>query len=179
MLQEKPSYWDRVAKTWQETGPQTLWRAYNDAVNTTVFASWLPPDRVENLLKTDLFDESLGDGLYPLMVMRAKNVFGIDISVLTIQAAKSRHRGLQVTGADARCLPFADGIFDVIISNSTLDHFELSDEVVASLKELYRVLRVGGQLLLTLDNLSNPIIALRSVLPFRLLSRLNIVPYYV
>jgi hypothetical protein len=41
------------------------------------------------------------------------------------------------------------------------------------------VLRPGGQLILTLDNLSNPIILLRNWLPFRLLKRLKIVPYYV
>lgn len=103
----------------------------------------------------------------------------MDISSLTVQAAKSRHNGLQATAADVRLLPFADGTFDVIVSNSTLDHFESQDEIVISLRELYRVLRVDGQLLLTLDNLANPVIALRSVLPFRLLNRLNIVPYYV
>jgi hypothetical protein len=32
---------------------------------------------------------------------------------------------------------------------------------------------------LTLDNLANPIIALRNALPFPLLTRLGIVPYYV
>lgn len=48
-----------------------------------------------------------------------------------------------------------------------------------SLYELHRVLRVGGQLIITLDNLANPVVALRQVLPFRLLNHLGIVPYYV
>jgi SAM-dependent methyltransferase len=86
---------------------------------------------------------------------------------------------LQVVGADVRCLPFASGSFDVIVSPSTLDHFAVSHEIVASLRELWRVLRTGGQLLLTLDNLANPAVALRNTLPFRLLHRLGIVPYYV
>jgi ubiquinone/menaquinone biosynthesis C-methylase UbiE len=84
-----------------------------------------------------------------------------------------------VTWADVRHLPFANNMFDVIVSNSTLDHFKSLDEIVASLHELYRVLQVGGQLLLTLDNLANPIIALRNALPFALLNHLGIVPYYV
>src|SRR5574341_1753589 len=105
-------------------------------------------------------------------------VFGIDLSLLTVRAAKLRHHGLKATGADVRHLPFADGVFDVIVSNSTLDHFESSDEIISSLQELHRVLRTGGQLLLTLDNLANPLISLRNVLPFGLLNRLNIVPYY-
>ena len=37
----------------------------------------------------------------------------------------------------------------------------------------------GGQLLLTLDNPTNPIIALRNRLPFPWLKRLGLVPYYV
>ena len=41
------------------------------------------------------------------------------------------------------------------------------------------MLRPGGQLLLTLDNPANPVVALRGVLPFRLLNRLGLVPYYV
>ncbi len=156
-----------------------LWRAYNDAVNTALFGRWLSHHKADSLLKTDLFDESLGDGLYSLLELHAKKVVGIDISLLISKSAKSRHSGLDVVGADVRRLPFSDEVFDIIVSNSTLDHFESSEEIVYSLKELLRVLKPGGQLLLTLDNLVNPVIALRAVLPFRLLNRLQIVPYFV
>jgi SAM-dependent methyltransferase len=176
---QKSRYWDAVAKTWQEASPQMLWRAYNDSVNTALFGHWLPHNKVDSLLKTDLFDESLGNGLYPLLKLHAKKMIGIDISVLTSRSAKFRHSGLDVVGADVRRLPFTNEVFDIIVSNSTLDHFESSDEIVYSLEELLRVLKPGGQLLLTLDNLANPVIALRSVLPYRLLNRLKIVPYFV
>ena len=62
---------------------------------------------------------------------------------------------------------------------STLDHFRSHSEIVTSLRELLRVLRPGGQLLLTLDNPANPLVGLRNALPFGLLHRLRIVPYYV
>lgn len=179
MTEKDARYWDSVARSWQEATPRTLWRAYNDAINIALFAQWIPNDGVEHLLKTDLFDESLGEGLYTLLSSRAKTVFGIDLSVLTVRAAKSRHEGLCAIEADVRHLPFADGVFDVIVSNSTLDHFESSDEIANSLHELHRVLRPGGKLLLTIDNLANPAIAVRKLLPLRLLNRLNIVPYYV
>lgn len=104
---------------------------------------------------------------------------GIDISILTSQTAKSNHSGIEIIGADVRRLPFADGVFDIVVSNSTLDHFQTSEEIVASLEEIVRVLKPAGQLLLTLDNLANPVIALRAILPFWLLNRLKIVPYYV
>jgi SAM-dependent methyltransferase len=179
LTEERVHYWNRVAKAWQEASPKTLWRAYNDAVNASLFSRWLPSGKVENLLKTDLFDESLSDGLYPLLASRAKNIVGMDISILTSHNARSRRESLKAVNADVRHLPFANGTFDVIVSNSTLDHFKSSDDIVASLSELNRVLRGGGQLFLTLDNLANPVIALRNTLPFRLLNYLNIVPYYV
>lgn len=179
LVQKHIRYWDRVAKSWQEAPPQTLWRTYSDSINIALFARWLPENGAESLLKTDLFDESLGDGLCTLLSSRVKNIVGVDLSLVTVQSARSRHSNLQATAADVRWLPFADETFDFIVSNSTLDHFESPHEIADGLRELHRVLRSGGQLLLTLDNLANPVISLRNILPFRLLNRLNIVPYYV
>jgi hypothetical protein len=51
--------------------------------------------------------------------------------------------------------------------------------MAASLRELSRTIRPGGQLVITIDNLANPVIALRNILPFRWLNRLGVVPYYV
>ena len=59
-----------------------------------------------------------------------------------------------------------------------LDHFDSLAEVLGSLRELRRVLRTDGELLLTLDNLLNPVVALRNSLPFAL-ERLGLVPYRV
>lgn len=179
MTTEETCYWDAINRAWQSTTPHRLWRTHSDAVNIALLTRWLPDQRVKHLLKTDLFDEACSDGLYPLLASRAQSVIGVDISISTLHAAQSRHPTLQATWADVRHLPFANNMFDVIVSTSTLDHFELLDEIVASLHELYRVLQVGGQLLLTLDNLANPVIALRNALPFRLLNHLGIVPYYV
>lgn len=131
------------------------------------------------MLKTDVFEESLGEGLYANLTSHANYVVGIDLSAVTAHAAKKRHAGLLAIGADVVCQPFADRTFDVIISISTIDHFESKDSIIAGLYELYRLLKVGGQLIITLDNVANPIIAIRNILPCNLLSRLNLVPYYV
>jgi len=178
-LRNETEYWDASAETWQQAGQHVLWRVHSDAVNKALFACWLPEERVERLLKTDLFDEACCDGLYPFLASRTQTLIGIDLSAATVRAAKSRYSGLQAASGDVRCLPLADGVFSAVVSNSTLDHFESLDEIVVSLRELHRVLRTGGQLLLTLDNLANPVIALRNAMPFSLLHRLGIVPYYV
>ena len=172
-------YWDEIAGIWTEKRPQALWRAHSDLVNRSLFSRWLPSGRTGRMLKTDLFDEAFGIGLYPLLKSRSCKVTGIDVSILMMSAAVSHYRDLEAACTDVRRLPFADGAFDVIVSNSTLDHFESLDEMIMGLRELRRVLKPGGQLLLTLDNLANPLIALRNILPFPFLNRLGIVPYYV
>lgn len=180
MLDKQARYWDSVAQAWQEEHPQALWRVHSDAIYSALFARWLPDKPVKRLLKTDLFDETCGQGLHPLLASRAQAVIGTDVATLTVGEARSRHSDLIGIEADVRCLPFADSTFDVIVSNSTLDHFESLDQVIVSLAELYRVLVSGGQLLLSLDNLANPAIAVRNAMPPRLMERLRtVVPYYV
>jgi SAM-dependent methyltransferase len=158
---------------------QKLWRAHSDAVNQALLMHWLRIGQMESLLKTDLFDEAVSDGLSSILNLLSKRVFYIDTSYEVHQRARGRHPDLQTIKADVRQLPFAKSSFDSIVSNSTLDHFKSLDEILTSLRELYRVLRPGGQMILTLDNLANPIIRLRNGLPFRLLYRMKIIPYYV
>jgi SAM-dependent methyltransferase len=176
---EESRYWDTVAEAWGKAHPQALWRAHSDAVNRQLLARWLPKGRVRRLLKTDVFDEACGDGLYSFLASRAERVVGMDLSASTLLSARTQNAGLCAVGADTRRLPFADGVFDVVVSNSTLDHFRSHSEIVASLRELCRALRPGGQLLLTLDNPANPLVGLRNALPFGLLHRLGVLPYYV
>lgn len=179
MTSETSRYWDEVAAARQKDRLSALWRRHADAVNAALLERWLPPGRVGRVLKTDLFDEAFGDGLFPMLAARAESVVGMDISASICEAARRRHPGLETLQADVRRLPLDDGSFDAVVSVSTLDHFESRDEIRGGLSELARVLRPGGQLLLTLDNPVNPIIFLRNALPLRWLMGLHVVPYYV
>jgi SAM-dependent methyltransferase len=172
-------YWDALAAEWQSVQRQALWRAHCDQVGSALLERWLPTTGVDSLLKTDLFDEACRAGLYPLLARRATRVVGVDISATVLRGARARHPGLCGMVADVRCLPFGNGAFDIVVSTSTLDHFASPRDLVAGLRELERVLRPGGLLLLTLDNAANPAVALRNALPFRPLSRLGVLPYYV
>ena len=178
-MTEPGKYWDTVAREWRENHPQELWRAHSDALYRDLLARWLPTGACGRLLKTDLFDEAVGEGLYGALAARARAVVGVDLSVETGGRAHSNHPGLLAVGGDTRRLPFAADTFDVVFSNSTLDHFDSREEIVVSLREIRRVLRPAGILLLTLDNLMNPVVALRQALPFGVLNRLGLVPYRV
>lgn len=158
-------------------GPPPLWRRQSDAVNARLLDRWLPASGLHRVLKTDLFDELTGEGLFPHLRSRARHVMAIDISPLAVSRARRVWPDLDAYAADAAALPFPDAHFDAVISNSTLDHLERRLQVVGAANELARVLRPGGRLVITLDNPVNPLIAVRNRLPRRLARRLREVPY--
>jgi SAM-dependent methyltransferase len=172
-------YWDSTYETFKKDGVHFLWRSHSDAVNIALLGRWFPKGKTGHMLKTDLFDEAISNGIHPFLMTTAEDIIGIDISPLIVKAAKNSHNDLKGTVADVRSLPFRENACDIIVSISTLDHFTSRKEIINSLREFHRVLRKGGRLIITLDNLMNPVIALRSILPFRLLNRSGLVPYYV
>jgi SAM-dependent methyltransferase len=174
-----PESWDALAGEWGRQNTQRLWRTYSDLVHSALIERWLPRAPIDRVLKTDLFDELVTDGLFPVLARHARVVVGMDVAASAASQARARHATLETLSTDARQLPFASGTFDAIISNSTLDHFATIEELVVALRELARITRPGGTLVLTLDNLANPVVALRSVLPQTPLRRLKLVPYYV
>lgn len=158
------SDWDAFASLWLAKGAQRVWRRHHDAINVRLLTRWFPR-RAERVLKTDLFDEAVGEGLYSTLAAHARSVVGVDISRVVAAAATARHPSLSASLGDVRRLPFEAESFDVVVSNSTLDHFSSVDDIGSALVELRRVMMPGGTLLLTLDNLGNPFVALRAVLP--------------
>ena len=153
-----------------------LWRVQSDMVNRSLLERWLPTG-LESVLKTDLFDECVSDGLYPTLSLHARRVAGIDVSPAVVDAASRRHHGLEGTVTDVRALPFEDEGFDAVVSNSTLDHLEGIEEVATALGEIHRVTRPGGRLVLTVDNPYHPLVAARNALPAGLTRAIRPTPY--
>lgn len=171
--------WDRYGSHWITERPHRLWRRHSDAVNTALIDAWLPSRRLGRVLKTDLFDEAVSDGVCPAIARRADSVVGLDVSISVCAAASRGCPDVFPASADVRRLPFGDDSFDAVVSLSTLDHFEDPADVLAALREIHRVTAPGGTLILTLDNLANPVIAVRNALPYRLTHASGLVPYPV
>ena len=171
--------WNRHADDFLLTHQQHLWREHSDAVNAELLEAWLPPGRSGRILKTDLFDEAVTEGLREVLSRRGNVVVGIDVSTRILQAVGSNPGPLSCLGADVRALPLGAETVDVVVSLSTLDHFDSIDSMEESLTELYRVLVPGGTLILTLDNLANPVINIRNKLPYRVTHAAGLVPYPV
>lgn len=171
-------YWDKVCLSW-ERRRSWLWRRHSDAVNCGLLRRWLPSAGMDAVLKTDLFDEMCGEGLFPVLEPLARSVVGIDLSPSVLRSARGRHAGLRAVAADVLRLPFPDGSFACVVSNSTLDHLESVERIADALAELHRVMLPGGELIITLDNPSNPMVAIRNLISTRLLIKLGITPYFV
>lgn len=148
-------------------------------VHIDLIRRWADISGGGRILKTDLFEEALGQDqfLFDLTGVNG-NVVGMDISGEIASRAKRNsrqydsHRGEYVC-CDVRHLPFRTGSIGTVISNSTLDHFPCATDITAALRELRRVLKTGGTLILTMDNKGNLTEPL-----FRLWISLGLAPYY-
>jgi SAM-dependent methyltransferase len=171
--------WEQIGCDLKRHPARSIWRTYCDGLNRDWLEKQLPARKLQAALKTDAFDEAVGDGAYPSLQRAAERVYAIDISASTCRLAVNRWPSLTAAVSDVRNLSFCDDSFDLILSLSTLDHFASISEIETALRCLWRVLRPGGCLLLTLDNLSNPFVRFRNSLSRRFLKSSGLVPYPV
>ena len=83
------------------------------------------------------------------------DVFGVDLSASML--ARARQRGLVGTySAITTALPFADNSFDLALTVATLHHLETPERVAVTVREMGRVVKRGGFVVLWDHNPSNP-----------------------
>ncbi len=109
----------------------------------------LPPARRDTLV-----DLGCGTGLLTIALMSAggfRQCLSVDLSAAMLRAlravlAREGVSGVRTARADVTRLPLADGSVDCVAGNSMLHHLP---DVPAFLREVHRVLRPGGVLLLS------------------------------
>jgi SAM-dependent methyltransferase len=117
-----------------------------------------------------LLDCSCGIGTQAIGLARSGHkVVGSDLSPLAAKraATEAAARGvdLLVAAADMRQLPFPNAAFDVVVSaDNSLPHLLSAQDVTAALRDMRRVLRDGGLLVLTLRDYDE-ILAARPTAP--------------
>lgn len=145
--------------------------------NLRLLFDWGRPGANNRLLKTDTFEEAVGEDTI-LSGLRGKfaEIIGMDLSFEITKRAADSHAsdGFRFLAADVRKLPFKNAIFSTVASPSTLDHFLEPADLGVSLRELFRVLKPEGRLVITLDNRQNIF-----DIVLRLVHRLGMLPYFM
>ncbi len=177
-------HWDQVARRWlRGSVPGDPLAEHTRKTYLDLVARWADVTNTGMILKTDLFQEAFGQDQFLFDVAQVNsNVIGIDISTEVVQRAKRQAGHIDVDASrylccDVRHLPLKENSIDLVISDSTLDHFRSELDITIALKELGRVLRVGGILILTIDNKSN--LTYPPYMLIRLWMRLGLAPYFI
>lgn len=163
MNESYTQYWDRIAQTindvqqFDELIAEQFKRVYLNLLDR-----WTGFNQNQRVLKTDLFAEAFCPSRAFILdtLQDIGDVVGIDISMeiacrAKLKAIQQAQTLLKYVNCDVRQLPFANNSFDLIISDSTLDHFSRKSDIQTALSELGRVLKPGGTMILTLDNAGN------------------------
>jgi ubiquinone/menaquinone biosynthesis C-methylase UbiE len=100
----------------------------------------------DNQLK--ILDAGCGTGRLAELMSKIGTVTGIDMSDEALQFAKERN--ITVQKASVMKLPFKDNSFDIVTSIDVLYHKNVTDDIKA-LKELYRVVKPGGIVIVRLQ----------------------------
>jgi len=142
LFDEWPEKYDR----WFTTPLGTLIREYE----SQLIMDFLQPVPGELIL-----DAGCGTGVFTLDILaKETTVIGVDISLPMIKKAKDKMRGtkFQAVLADILHLPFPEGIFDRLVSITTLEFISDGKRAVW---EMFRVTKKGGVVVVaTLNSLS-------------------------
>lgn len=125
---------------------QTREQSYEDIVGPTQLYQY---QYIEPYLKSSnaVLDVACGTGYgSKFLVEHNAVVYGVDISNEVINFATHRYPEIQFIQSSADNLPFEDNFFDVIVSVETVEHIH---DDISFLKEVHRVLKPNGKILLT------------------------------
>jgi SAM-dependent methyltransferase len=92
-----------------------------------------------------ILDAGCGSGRNMVDLARHGAVTGVELSETSVRLARERNAGEVVEGS-VMDMPFDDGTFDLTVSLDVIEHLE---DDVGALRELRRVTKPGGALLVT------------------------------
>ena len=102
-----------------------------------------------------VLDLGCGNGrLYELFKEKFVDYDGVDSAEKMIEIAKSRYPKIKFRVADALNLPFPENFFDKVISIAVLHHIPSEEFRLQFLKEVKRVLKPEGKVILLVWNLN-------------------------
>jgi SAM-dependent methyltransferase len=99
-------------------------------------------------VRGEVLDVACGTGYGSSLLARSARVSGVDRDEHAVDTARSRATGTFLV-AEVPPIPFGDDAFDFVVSFETLEHIQ---DDVEFIREIKRVLRPGGTLLISTPN---------------------------
>jgi SAM-dependent methyltransferase len=148
--------WDEVAAAMPDfsSAPST---AYYRRREIDLLRRAAGPLHGKRVLKLDLWNEAINTRILQWVSSEGADAFGLDVSTVVTHRAKENARREQfdvsLLRADIRRIPFRSGSFDVVYTMGTIEHI---DEYRDTLREIHRVLKVGGTAIIGVPNFWDP-----------------------
>jgi SAM-dependent methyltransferase len=121
------------------------WAAYTEQVSLPLFGAVLDAARV--VPGISLLDAGCGAGLLSLLAsLRGAQVAALDASPALAAIARRRVPGADVREGDLEALPFRDDTFDAVAAVNSVFY---AADMDAAMRELVRVVRPGGRVVVT------------------------------
>jgi SAM-dependent methyltransferase len=142
------SHFDRIAEDYDEALPAHVVEHYLGKRVAYVLAH-CPRGRA--------LDVGCGTGaLAARLATTGYATVGIDPSEGMLDVLRRRAPAVRAVGGSGSSLPFGDDSFDVVVSVAVMHHIAAADDVRATLREMVRVARPSGRVLVWDHNPRNP-----------------------
>jgi SAM-dependent methyltransferase len=133
-----------------EIYPDLLHKQLNELPYFRAFLRAIEARFYQNLdLPQPIFDLGAGDGHFAARTFQRKLEVGLDPVFVSLEEAHGYQAYDLLINALGDRIPYADGTFATVISNSVLEHIP---DVDAVLREANRILKTGGMLVITVPN---------------------------
>jgi tRNA (uracil-5-)-methyltransferase TRM9 len=138
---------DQIASGWYNFRHRTIFRAELEAL-------------AKRWQQGRLLNVGCGHGPDFIPFKNNFELYGVDFSDRMLQNARKyadKYKfSVYLVNADARYLPYANNSFDCAIAVATYHHIEDEEERLRAIKELYRILKPGGEAFITVWNKWQP-----------------------
>ena len=122
------------------------------------FVGYIHNKRLDSVIKLiprkegiKILDAGCGEGqlLGKIAELMSAKLYGVDVTAVAIESAKKRFKEAKFSLGDITNLPYKNNLFDVVICTEVIEHIRKYKEAI---KELKRVVKEGGLLIITFPN---------------------------
>lgn len=129
--------YNQIAKSFDNTRGKNFWNVVNNFIQNI-------PDQKLNIL-----DLGCGNGKYIPLFKTNNKVIALDNSIELLKIVNQKYPNIKIINSDVTNTGLESNIFDHIISIAVIHHLNTIERRVQMIKEIYRIIKIGGTGLIT------------------------------